>query len=115
MARYLYLGRYNGDGCRGVVAEGGSGRESETRELFSALGGRVETYQFAVGPDFDFVIIAEMPDTAAAIVPPLMASATGTVEVRTTLLLSPAEEEEAGAVDVAAQQARGLSFRAAGS
>ena len=65
MARYLYQGRYNDDGCRGIVAEGGSGREAETRELFAMLGGEVETYLFAVGPDFDFVIIAEMPDTVA--------------------------------------------------
>lgn len=109
MARYLYQGRYNDDGCRGIVAEGGSGREAETRELFAMLGGEVETYLFAVGPDFDFVIIAEMPDTVTAIVPPLMASATGTVDVRTTLLLTPAE------VDAAAENARGLSFRAAGT
>ena len=53
MARYLYQGRYNDDGCRGIVAEGGSGREAETVELFAMLGGEVETYLFAVGPDFD--------------------------------------------------------------
>ena len=108
MPRYLYLGRYTGDGVSGVMAEGGTGREAETRAAFERVGGRVETYLFAVGPDLDFVIIAEMPDTVAAIVPPMLASAGGRVVVRTTPLLSPAD------LDAAAAVARGVTFRAAG-
>lgn len=108
MPRYLYLGRYTGDGVKGVMAEGGTRREAETRAAFEQVGGRVETYLFAVGPDLDFVIIAEVPDVVRAIVPPMLASAGGRVEVRTTPLLSPAD------IDAAAAVARGMSFRAAG-
>lgn len=108
MARYLYLGEYVAGGMQGMIAEGGSGRETETRAAFSAVGGSVETYQFAIGGDIDFVIIAEMPDAATAMVPPMLAEATGTVSVRTIPLLGPAE------FDTAAAAARGLSFRAAG-
>lgn len=109
MPHYLYLGRYTGEGCAGIVAEGGSRREADTRRVFEQVGGRLETYLFAFGPDFDFVIVAEMPDTAAALVPPLLASATGTVIVRATPLLSPAE------LDAVAEKARGASFRGVGS
>lgn len=108
MPRYLYLGTYTGEGVLGVMSEGGTRREAETRDLFERLGGRVETYLFAVGSDVDFVIIAEMPDAVAAIVPPMLAAAGGKVVVRTTPLLAPDQ------LDVAAQAARGVSFRAAG-
>lgn len=109
MPHYLYLGRYTDQGCAGIVAEGGSRREADTRRVFEQLGGRVDTYLFAVGPDFDFVIIAEMPDATPALVPPLLASATGTVVVRTTPLLTPAD------LDAVAETARAASFRAAGT
>lgn len=109
MGTYLYLGSYPAEGLRGVLAEGGSRREADTRAVFESLGGRVLVYQFAVGSAFDFVIVAEMPDVAAALVPPLLASASGTVDVRTTVLVSPAE------LDAITETARAASFRAAGS
>lgn len=108
MPRYMYLGQYNAEGIQGVVAEGGSSREAETRALFERVGARIETYLFAVGADFDFLIIAEAPDTVAAIIPPMIASAGGRVVVRTTVLMSPEE------LDEAAKAARTLSFRSAG-
>lgn len=108
MSRYLYLGRYTGEGIEGVVAEGGSRRETETRDLFERIGGRVESYDFAVGPECDFVIIADVPDVLAAIVPPLLASSGGKVIVRTTPLLTPQQ------LDAATQTARGITFRSAG-
>ena len=79
------------------------------KSYLEALGGRVLTYLFAVGPDFDFVIVAELPDLEAALVPPMLASATGTVDVRTTVLLTPAQ------LDAVTERARSLTFRAAGT
>ena len=108
MSMVLYLGSYSAEGLTGVIAEGGTAREQETRALFESLGGRVLWYGFALG-EADFVILAEMPDDQAAVVPPLLASATGTVRVRTVKLLT------AGEMDDVAVQAREASFRAAGA
>lgn len=109
MGAFLYLGSYPAEGLQGVIADGGTRREADTRAVFEAVGGRVLVYQFAVGSDFDFVIVAEVPDLASALVPPLLASATGTVDVRTTVLVSPSE------VDAITATARGIAFRAAGT
>lgn len=109
MPRYLYLGRYAAEGCRGVIAEGGTHRETETRAVVEQVGGTVELYQFAFAPDVDFVIVAEMPDSVSALVPPLLAASTGTVEVRGIPLMPPSD------VDAATQVARSVVFRAAGS
>lgn len=107
MGLYLYIGSYSAEGRKGLLAEGGSFREAATRKLVESAGGSIERYLFAVGP-FDFVIIAQMPDDKAAIIPPLIANSTGTVSVTTTKLMSPADMDS---VTRAAQQ---LTFRHAG-
>lgn len=108
MGLYLYIGSYSGEGVKGVVAEGGRKREAETRKLFKSVGGKILQYLFAVG-EFDFIIVAEMPDDQAALVPPMLACATGTVHVKTTKLLTAAEMDEV------CEAARKRSFRAAGT
>lgn len=107
MGLYLYIGSYTAEGRKGLLAEGGSFREAATRKLFEAAGGSMDRYLFAVGP-FDFVIIAEMPDDKAAIIPSMIANSTGTVSVTTTKLLSPADMDEV------ARGAQGITFRKAG-
>ena len=108
MSQYLYIGTYTKDGRSGLVAEGGTARERETRKLFESLGGEVVHYSFAIGA-FDFIIIAEVADDVTALVPPMLASTTGTVDVTTTKLLSSEE------VDQVATKVREASFRAAGT
>lgn len=107
MRKYMYLGTYTGEGIKGVAAEGGTAREEATRALFENLGGRITEYSFMFGA-YDFVIIADMPDHSAALVPPMMAGSTGTVRVMTVELLPPA------VLDDASRTAKGLAFRAAG-
>ena len=108
MAQYLYIGSYTADGASGVLAEGGEAREQETRKLFESLGGKVLFYAFAFG-DFDFLIIAELEDDNSALVPPMLASTTGTVSVKTTKLV---KSQDMSAI---AEMARNAKFRAAGA
>lgn len=108
MLTYLYRGRYTAAGVAGVVAEGGSPREQATRAAFEAAGGRIIHYGFVLGDD-DFIILAEMPDDAAAVVPGMLARASGTVEVTAIRVYSPEE------IDAAATRARVITFRAAGT
>ena len=80
MSGYLYIGSYTAEGARGLLKEG----------------------------EADFAIWAEMPDDTAALVPPLLASTTGTVNVHAIKLVSTAE------MDGVIGAARSASFRGAG-
>lgn len=108
MAVYLYLGKYTSEGLAGLVKEGGSSREAETRGFFERLGGRVLQYGFTTGP-YDFVVLAELPDAVAGLVPSLTVGSTGTASVQTLKLIPPQRLDEAAA------KARQTNFRPAGS
>jgi len=104
--KFLYTGRYTSSGVKGVLEEGGDARSAATRAVFEAVGGRILEYAFCFG-EHDFVILADLPDEAAAAIPPMMARASGTVEVTALRLYGP---EELASAD----RARGVGFRAAG-
>lgn len=108
MSYYLYLGSYTAAGRAGLMAEGGSQREKEVRALCERLGGRVHQYLFSLA-EFDFMIVVEFGSDSTAVAPALLASATGTVNVRAIKLLTPTQMDEACA------QARAMKFRAAGA
>ena len=82
------------DGARGVLAEGGSGRRAATAQLIASLGGTLEAYFFAFGSD-DFYLIADMPGHAATAAAALTAAASGAVNTRTIVLLTPEELDAA--------------------
>ena len=94
MAKYLSQGSYTLEGLRGMLKEGGTGREKATREMVEAAGGRLEAYYFVFGSD-DFVLITEFPDNVTSAAVSLFAASSGAVNVRTSVLLTPAEIDEA--------------------
>ena len=94
MPKYLFTGSYTAEGGRGLLAEGGTGRRAATEKLIASLGGTLETYYFAFGSD-DFVLIADLPGNAAAAAGALTAGASGAINVRTIVLLTPEEIDEA--------------------
>jgi uncharacterized protein with GYD domain len=94
MPKYLVTGSYTAEGARGVLAEGGSGRRAATAQLIASLGGTMEAYYFAFGSD-DFYIIADMPGNAAVASAGLTASASGAVNTRTIVLITPEELDAA--------------------
>ena len=94
MAKYLFTGSYTAEGAKGVLAEGGSRRRAATDEIVGSLGGTVEAYYFAFGGD-DFYMIADLPGNAAAVAGALTAAASGTMTLRTTVLLTPEDIDEA--------------------
>ncbi|MBI4505748.1 MAG: GYD domain-containing protein, partial [Chloroflexi bacterium] len=59
-----------------------------------ALGGKVEAFYFAFGETDVFTII-DAPDNATVAAASLVASASGAVQVRTTVLLAPEEIDQA--------------------
>lgn len=107
MGKYLIIGSYTGDGAKGLLKEGGTSRRTETERVIAALGGKVEAYYFAFGED-DFYLLADMPDNVSAATAPLIAAATGSIRVRTIVLMTPEE------VDAVKVKAATVNFRAAG-
>jgi uncharacterized protein with GYD domain len=51
MPKYLFQGAYIGDGLKGLAVEGGTPRVEAARQLFASLGGTLEHFYFAFGPD----------------------------------------------------------------
>ena len=94
MAKYLIQGNYVSDGVKGLLQEGGTGRREAVEKLVGSLGGSLESLYFAFG-DSDIVAIVDMPDHASVSAAALMVGATGAVTLRTTVLITPEEVDEA--------------------
>lgn len=94
MAKYLWQVSYTQEGMKGLLKEGGTGRRAAIEQLTKELGGNVEAYYYAFGSD-DVVIIGDFPDhvTTAAIA--MTVAASGAAKVRTTVLLTPEEVDDA--------------------
>ena len=65
-----------------------------TERVIASVGGKVESYYFALGSD-DFYLIADLPDHAAAAAATLSGSASGSIRIRTTVLITPEEVDAA--------------------
>jgi uncharacterized protein with GYD domain len=78
----------------GLLKEGGTRRREAVDELFHSLGGKVEAFYFVFG-DRDVVIIGELPDNTSAAALALRVNAAGVTTVKTTVLLTPQEIDQA--------------------
>jgi uncharacterized protein with GYD domain len=105
MAKYLIQGNYTAEGIKGVLKEGGSGRKEAVSAALKGLGGKIESMYYAFG-DTDVYVIVEAPDNVTAAALAMGVAATGTVGIKTTVLLSIEEVDQA--------TKKTLAFRAAG-
>jgi uncharacterized protein with GYD domain len=94
MPRFLVIGEYSAEGARGLMAAGGSARRTVVEEMVTALGGRLETFDFAFGGD-DVYVIVDMPDNESAAAVALTVSGSGSARVRTIVLLAPDQLDRA--------------------
>lgn len=94
MSRYLLEVNYTLDGIKGLKSKGGSARETAARELIEGLGGKMESFYFAFGGT-DAYVVAEFPDDISAAAGVLTVSAGGGATVRTVVLLTAADIDEA--------------------
>ena len=94
MAKFLFRGRYTNEGLKGLQQEGGTRRRESVVNLFASLGGRLEAMYFALGED-DVIVIAELPDNAAAAAGAIAVGAAGMIGIETVALLSPEEIDAA--------------------
>jgi uncharacterized protein with GYD domain len=106
MAKYLITASYTTEGTRGLLMEGGSGRKAVIEKALQGLGGKIESMYYAYG-DTDVLVICDVPNAVSGLALSLAANASGTVNVKTTPLITIEE------VDAACKTA--VSYRGAGA
>ena len=106
MPKYLIEASYTLDGIKGIRSAGGSARVDAVTKLVESAGGSMEAFYFAFG-DRDVYVIADLPDNESAAAVALTVNSSGSVGIKTTVLLTPEE------VDAAAN--RSVEYRPPGS
>ena len=94
MPKYLIQASYTAEGLRGLLKEGGSSRRATVDKLIQGMGGKLEAFYYAFGEN-DVYVIAEMPDDSTATALALTIGATGSVGIKTTVLITPETVDEA--------------------
>lgn len=106
MPKYLIQATYIGEGVKGLLKEGGTKRRATVQQSVEQVGGKIEAFYYAFG-ETDAYVIADLPDVISAAALGLAVNASGVVQVRTTVLLTPEE------VDAATRKT--TSYRAPGA
>jgi uncharacterized protein with GYD domain len=94
MPKYLLQANYVGDGVQGLLKEGGTSRRAAAEKAVASLGGTLEAFYYAFG-ETDAYVIADVPDNASMAAINLMITASGLVDVKTVVLLTPEEVDDA--------------------
>ena len=105
MPKFMVHGSYTAEGLKGLLKEGGTGRRKAVESAVKSMGGSLEAYYFAFG-EADVVTIVDVPDNVTAAALAIGIASTGTVGLKTTVLMTPEEVDQA--------TRKTLSFRAAG-
>ena len=61
MAKYLFTFTYGAAASKGLLREGGTAREKIGRKTIEAMGGNLDVFYYAIGPD-DGYFICDFPD-----------------------------------------------------
>jgi len=94
MPKYLAHCNYVGEGIKGLLKEGGSSRRAVVEKLVESMGGTLEAFYYAFG-ETDLYVIADLPDNESMTAVALLVAASGAIEIKTTVLITPDEVNEA--------------------
>jgi uncharacterized protein with GYD domain len=97
MPRFLLIVNYAPEGARALMSAGGSARKSVVEKTAAGLNGRLESFDFAFGND-DAYTIVDLPDSESAAALALTVSSSGSVRVRTVVLLTPEQIDRASQI-----------------
>ena len=95
MARYLFQATYSPEGIKGVLKEGGTGRRAAVEAALKSLGGKLEAFYYAFGDTDVFVIVDGIDNSTAAAFSMGVASSGTLSGVKTTVLMTPEEIDQA--------------------
>ena len=96
MPKFMIQASYTSVGVKGLLEDGGSKRAAMATAVAQSLNGSIESIYFAFGSD-DIYVIADMPSHSEAAAISLAVSASGAVNSRVTVLLTPEEIDTAAA------------------
>ena len=94
MPKFMVQANYVGDGLKGLLREGGTKRRETVAQVIEGMGGKLESFYYAFG-DYDVIGIADMPDNVSAVAFSLMINASGAIQGKSTVLLTPEEIDQA--------------------
>lgn len=94
MPRFLFEASYTQEGVKGVQSAGGSSRRDAVAHVAESVGGSLESFYFAFG-DRDAYVIVDLPDNESATAVALTVNAAGGATVKTVVLLTPEEVDDA--------------------
>lgn len=97
MPKYLIEASYTSEGAAGIADKGGTDRREAVAQLVSSMGGQLESFHFAFG-DADAYVIAELPSNEAATGLALSVNRSGATRIRTLVLLTPEQVDEAARI-----------------
>ena len=99
MPKYLWCVSYSTEGVKGVLKEGGTGRREAVEKLAANLGATIESFHVSFGED-DAYVIADIPDNPTAAAISLAVAGVGAARVKTVVLLTPEEIDEASKTSI---------------
>ncbi len=99
MPKYLFQGSYIGEGLKGLLKEGGSKRRETVEKAVNGMGGSLEGFYYAFGDD-DVYAVADLPDNVSSAALALLINASGAVRIKTTVLMTPEEVDQAAKVSI---------------
>jgi uncharacterized protein with GYD domain len=94
MPKYLIQASYAAEGAKGILKEGGSSRRDTIGKLVEGLGGSMESFYFAFG-EADVYVIVDLPDNSSAAAVALAVNSSAATNLKTVVLLTPDEVDEA--------------------
>jgi uncharacterized protein with GYD domain len=94
MPKFLIEASYTVQGVEGVRSKGGTDRRDAVADTVNSVGGKLESFYFGFG-DHDAFVTVDLPDEEAAAAIALIVNAAGGATVKTTVLLTPEQVDEA--------------------
>jgi uncharacterized protein with GYD domain len=94
MGKYLITASYTAEGVKGVMKDGGSKRQQAAEAAIKSVGGRMEAFYFAFG-QHDAIVLIDAPDNASVAAASMAINASGAVQTKTVVLLTPEEVDQA--------------------
>jgi uncharacterized protein with GYD domain len=94
MAKYLLEVSYSPEGAKGILKDGGTKRRQVVEAAITANGGKMEAFYFAFGTS-DAYLIVDAPDQISLIAQNLAVNASGAASIKTTVLITPEEVDQA--------------------
>ena len=94
MPKYLIQASYTADGAKGLLKDGGTKRRQAAEAALKSAGATLESFYYAFG-DADVYGVIDAPDHATMVGASVAINASGAVVIKTTVLMTPEEVDQA--------------------